>query len=92
MLASPSAGVMTEEGPKMLRVPALTAAAVLAALLSACATTGGADKADYQPPVYRTGSNIPVRDPGAASSVQSVDPQSLDRMSRPGMPSTVRGN
>ena len=76
----------------MLRVPALTAATAVAALLSACATPGAENKADYQPPVYRTGSNLPVRDPAAASGVQSVDPQSLDRLSRPGMPSTVRGN
>lgn len=75
----------------MLRVPALTAATVLAALLAACATPAP-EKADYQAPVYRTGSNIPVRDGSAASNVQTVDPKSVNPMSLPGMPSTVRGN
>lgn len=76
----------------MVRVPALTAATVLAALVSACATPAAEDKADYQAPVYRTGSNLPVRDPGAMSNVQTVDPKSVNPMSLPGMPSTVRGN
>jgi uncharacterized lipoprotein YmbA len=75
----------------MLRVPALTAATVLAALLAACATPA-ADKADYQPPVYRTGSNLPVRDPTALTNVRTVDPNSVNPMINPGMPSTVRGN
>ncbi len=74
----------------MLRVPALTAATVLAALLAACATPSP-DKADYQAPVYRTGSNLPVRDGGSASNVQTVDPNSVNPMTAPGMPSTVRG-
>jgi hypothetical protein len=92
MAASPIAGVMTEEGPKkMLRVPALTAATVVAALLAACATPAP-DKADYEAPVYRTGSNIPVRDASDRSNVQTVDPNSVNPMILPGMPSTVRGN
>jgi uncharacterized lipoprotein YmbA len=75
----------------MFRLPALATATVLAALVAGCATPSQ-DKPDYQAPVYRTGSNLPVRDSNSASNVQTVDPQSLDRMTRPGMPSSVRGN
>ena len=69
----------------MLRVPALTAVA----LLAACATPAP-EKADYPAPVYRTGSNIPVRDPSAMTNVKTVDPNSLNPVQ--GMPPAVRGN
>jgi len=75
----------------MLRVPALTAATVLAALVSACATPAAENKADYQAPVYRTGSNIPVRDGSSTSNIQTADPESIKSQIRPSMPAS-RGN
>lgn len=56
----------------LLRLPLAAAALVLAGAVAGCATTAG-DTAEAKPEkVYRTGSNLPVRDPSQASEVKQV--------------------
>ena len=56
-----------------------TAALVATALLAACATPSGSDTQPREEKEYRTGSNIPVRDRSAPSSVRNVDPEAIER-------------
>jgi hypothetical protein len=56
----------------------LAASAVVAALCAACANAPGNEtKAAHRDPLYRTGSNIPMRDPDAQSRVLSVRPDDV---------------
>ncbi|HVO88871.1 MAG TPA: hypothetical protein VMV45_10030 [Casimicrobiaceae bacterium] len=74
-------------------VPAILAAASLALLCAGCASTGE-EQAPHEQKVYRTGSNVPVRDPTAPSRVQTADPSSIqDALRRGGgRPGSVTGN
>ncbi len=55
-------------------VPGLALATLAAALIAGCATpTADKDEARAEP-IYRTGSNLPVKDPSGTSRVQTVRP------------------
>jgi tagatose-1,6-bisphosphate aldolase non-catalytic subunit AgaZ/GatZ len=73
-------------------IPAMFAAASLAVLCAACASTGE-QQAAHEQPVYRTGSNIAVHD-GAPSRVQTADPTTIqDALRRTsGRPGPTTGN
>ena len=75
----------------MSRLPSFALLSALAVLTTACATPSAGD-ADRSDRVYRTGSNLPVRDPNALSDVRTVDPSSLDKFNRSGMPGTAKAN
>lgn len=66
---------------------ALLALAALACV--ACAQTSVDSAEPREERVYRTGSNLPVRDKDAASDVKVVDPASIDRGAP--APSRTRG-
>jgi type IV pilus biogenesis protein CpaD/CtpE len=71
-----------------LRMP-VALAIVAAASCAGCQSAQDKDVAAHREPVYRTGSNIPVRDPEARSSVLTVRPD--DAMARTNMPSPKPG-
>jgi hypothetical protein len=74
-----------------MRKYALAFVASVFAFVAGCATTTDDKSAEpRQEKVYRTGSNIPVRDSGSPSSTQSFDPASQPMGPR-GMPSTGGG-
>jgi hypothetical protein len=66
--------------------------AFLALICAACASTADRTAESPEDKVYRTGSNLPVRDRNAISDVKTVDPASIqslrDRAS--GAPSAVK--
>jgi len=66
----------------------------LATLLCAACAAPAPQASERADRVYRTGSNIAVREPSAPSNVQTVDPSTLqDAMRvRQGKPGTVSGN
>ncbi len=60
-------------------VRSLAAALVATAVLAACATPSGPEAQPREEKEYRTGSNIPIRDRSAPSSVRTVDPEAIER-------------
>jgi hypothetical protein len=59
-------------------------AALAAMCAGGCATAPNPDVAQARPaPVFRTGSNIAVRDPNAPTNVQSVRPDDMYRTNMP---------
>jgi hypothetical protein len=66
-----------------LRTP-FTLAILAAASCAGCGSAPEQSAATHREPVYRTGSNIPVRDPEARSGVLTVRPD--DAMARTNMP------
>lgn len=53
------------------------AAVLLALVCASCATTPDQTAEPREEKVYRTGSNLPVRDPNAKSNVVIVDPAQI---------------
>jgi hypothetical protein len=68
-----------------MRYATLMAAAV-ACLLCGCSTTADEPLAVRKEPVYRTGSNIAVKDPNAVSGVLSVRPDEVHTTNLPARP------
>jgi hypothetical protein len=69
-------------------IRSFVAALAASALLCACATPASDDGQPREEREYRTGSNIPVRDRSAPSSVRTVDPEAIERARSVG---TARG-
>ena len=69
-------------------------AVVLAALCAGCSGLAPDQGEDKQDKVYRTGSNLPQKDRGAASDVVVVDPGTIsDKLrTRGGAPGGVKPN
>jgi hypothetical protein len=64
---------------------------MLACVLCACATSPEKDAAERELPVYRTGSNIAVKDHTVASPVLSVRPDDVHTTKVPKFPATPGG-
>jgi type IV pilus biogenesis protein CpaD/CtpE len=74
-----------------MHVRASIASALVAATLCAgCQSTPEKEASAHREPVYRTGSNIPVRDPDAATRVITAKPD--DAMPRTNMPDPRPGH
>lgn len=72
------------------------AAAALLGLCAACASQPQQQAQQHEEKIYRTGSNIAVKDYGIADNVQTVDPKAIKgaiRSTLPGItPGTVNPN
>lgn len=75
-------GAANDEGSAMIKHSSAGRAIVAAMLLgmvAACSSVPEQSAATHEKKVYRTGSNLPVRDNGAESNVQTADPEALKR-------------
>jgi hypothetical protein len=64
---------------------AVLAASILGGVLTSfgCSTTPDTQAEDNERKVYRTGSNIPVRERGSSGDVRAVDPATIERTAPP---------